>query len=309
MIDKYPNSQFIEVYGTNYHIVDIDEAEENYFYKATVYNVIVDDGSFNYVDGDAPLSTNDIAVTDYFIESYNFYKDEDIGIGDYISINGVKFKICGVVQTSYNNYKGNDQTDLFRNMAFQENLEYYNAFYLSALGQDRWWKEMTYFEEYVKYNKVTTAEIKNATVIFRKETNKYSPGVITGNREISPRQGIVSRELWTDLLGMSITDSLANSYSISFICTNRTKYTLSFRSVGVYNSHATTFENPNDYEVILYEDTFKKFLNDNAGIGVVELVLILVVLIALVVVFKGQITKIVGDAFNSITSNANSIIK
>ena len=57
------------------------------------------------------------------------------------------------------------------------------------------------------------------------------------------------------------------------------------------------------------KNTFRKFMNDNTGIGVVELVLILVVLIALVLVFKGQITKIVGDAFNSITNNADSIIK
>ena len=52
----------------------------------------------------------------------------------------------------------------------------------------------------------------------------------------------------------------------------------------------------------------QQFKNDNSGIGVVELVLILVILIALVVIFKGQITKIVTDAFNSITNNADSII-
>ncbi len=56
------------------------------------------------------------------------------------------------------------------------------------------------------------------------------------------------------------------------------------------------------------KDTFRKFANDNSGIGVVELVLILVILIALVVIFKGQITKIVSDAFNSITNNADTII-
>ena len=38
------------------------------------------------------------------------------------------------------------------------------------------------------------------------------------------------------------------------------------------------------------------------------LVLILVILIALVVIFKGQITKIVSNAFNSITNNADAII-
>jgi len=54
--------------------------------------------------------------------------------------------------------------------------------------------------------------------------------------------------------------------------------------------------------------TLKRFAEDNSGIGVVELVLILVVLIALVVIFKGQITKIVTDAFNAITGNADSIM-
>ena len=55
-------------------------------------------------------------------------------------------------------------------------------------------------------------------------------------------------------------------------------------------------------------DIMKRFSEDNSGIGVVELVLILVILIALVVIFKDQITKIVSDAFNSITGNADTII-
>ncbi len=56
------------------------------------------------------------------------------------------------------------------------------------------------------------------------------------------------------------------------------------------------------------KELMKKFAYDNSGIGVVEIVLILVVLIALVIVFKTQITGIVQDAFDNITSNANSII-
>ncbi len=56
------------------------------------------------------------------------------------------------------------------------------------------------------------------------------------------------------------------------------------------------------------KETLSRFKNDNSGIGVVELVLILVILIALVVIFKNQITRIVTDAFNSITNNADTII-
>ena len=48
---------------------------------------------------------------------------------------------------------------------------------------------------------------------------------------------------------------------------------------------------------------------NNAGIGVVEIILILVVLIALVLIFKDQITKIVEDAFTAITGNADAIIQ
>ncbi|MBP5330869.1 MAG: holin, BlyA family protein [Lachnospiraceae bacterium] len=56
------------------------------------------------------------------------------------------------------------------------------------------------------------------------------------------------------------------------------------------------------------KEALSRFKNDNSGIGVVELVLILVILIALVVIFKNQITRIVTDAFNSITNNADTII-
>lgn len=45
------------------------------------------------------------------------------------------------------------------------------------------------------------------------------------------------------------------------------------------------------------------------GIGVIEMILILVVLIGLVLIFKDQIETIVTNAFNSITSDAGQIIK
>lgn len=56
------------------------------------------------------------------------------------------------------------------------------------------------------------------------------------------------------------------------------------------------------------KNTMKCFFKDNSGIGVVELVLILVILIALVVIFKSQISRIVTDAFSSISNNAQTII-
>jgi hypothetical protein len=46
---------------------------------------------------------------------------------------------------------------------------------------------------------------------------------------------------------------------------------------------------------------------DNRGIGVVEIVLILVVLVALVIIFKDKIMEIINNAFGSISQGTNSL--
>ncbi len=47
--------------------------------------------------------------------------------------------------------------------------------------------------------------------------------------------------------------------------------------------------------------TVKQLLKDDSGAGVLEIILILVVLIALVVIFKEQLTALVQNIFGSIT--------
>lgn len=56
--------------------------------------------------------------------------------------------------------------------------------------------------------------------------------------------------------------------------------------------------------------TYKKpnFRKDNRGVGVIEIVLILVILIGLVLVFKEQITAIINNAFAAISGDAGKII-
>lgn len=46
---------------------------------------------------------------------------------------------------------------------------------------------------------------------------------------------------------------------------------------------------------------------DNRGIGVVEIILILVVLIGLVLIFKSQLTELVRTIFDKITSESSGI--
>ncbi|MCD8104029.1 MAG: holin, BlyA family protein [Lachnospiraceae bacterium] len=54
-------------------------------------------------------------------------------------------------------------------------------------------------------------------------------------------------------------------------------------------------------------DHINTFLHEEDGIGVVEIILILVVLISLVLIFKEQLTSIVNTIFSKITSQSNSV--
>jgi Flp pilus assembly pilin Flp len=52
---------------------------------------------------------------------------------------------------------------------------------------------------------------------------------------------------------------------------------------------------------------FKNFLLDEEGIGVVEMILIVVVLIGLVVLFKSKLTTLVTNIFSTITERAGEV--
>lgn len=53
--------------------------------------------------------------------------------------------------------------------------------------------------------------------------------------------------------------------------------------------------------------TLKNFIKEDDGMGTVEVILIIVVLVGLVVIFKGQLTKLVGETFDRITGQASSL--
>lgn len=53
--------------------------------------------------------------------------------------------------------------------------------------------------------------------------------------------------------------------------------------------------------------TFRDFLKEEDGMGTVEVILIIVVLIGLVIIFKTQITQIVNNIFEKISSQSNRI--
>lgn len=52
---------------------------------------------------------------------------------------------------------------------------------------------------------------------------------------------------------------------------------------------------------------WKRFWTEEDGIGTVEMILILVVLIALVIIFKNQLTSLVNEIFDKITSQSRLV--
>ncbi len=51
----------------------------------------------------------------------------------------------------------------------------------------------------------------------------------------------------------------------------------------------------------------RQFLTEEEGMGTVEIILIIVVLVGLVIIFKSQITQVVNNIFKKITSQANTV--
>lgn len=60
--------------------------------------------------------------------------------------------------------------------------------------------------------------------------------------------------------------------------------------------------------MIMWKEDLKRLLEDESGIGVIEIVLILVVLIGLVVIFRTNINTLLNTIFDSINSQAEGIL-
>ena len=54
--------------------------------------------------------------------------------------------------------------------------------------------------------------------------------------------------------------------------------------------------------------TFRNFWGEEQGIGTVEVILLLFVIIGLILIFKKQITALVENIFDSITSESDEVL-
>lgn len=55
------------------------------------------------------------------------------------------------------------------------------------------------------------------------------------------------------------------------------------------------------------DNVLREFLNDESGMGVVEIILIIVVLIGLVVIFQSNIKSVVSSIFTKINSGVSKV--
>lgn len=61
------------------------------------------------------------------------------------------------------------------------------------------------------------------------------------------------------------------------------------------------------FNLIRIKNSIRNFIEEEDGIGTVEMILILVVLIGLVLIFKSQLTSLVNSIFDKINSQAGRV--
>lgn len=70
---------------------------------------------------------------------------------------------------------------------------------------------------------------------------------------------------------------------------------------------AGVYENAEEMQAAAAEENEAEFQKNNRGMGTVEIILIIVVLVGLVLIFKNQITQIVNSLFGKITQQTGGI--
>lgn len=63
----------------------------------------------------------------------------------------------------------------------------------------------------------------------------------------------------------------------------------------------------NRKERLMVVNSLKRFLKEEDGVGVVEVILILVVLVGLIIIFKAKLTVLMNKIFSTITERADTL--
>lgn len=229
--EKYSGSRLIELTDANFNINPYN-LPEDYFYRPEINNILIYDSKFE-IEGFEPVEENEIAITDYLLESLSFYGYTNV---DTLTLDGNTYKVVGIVKTNYQEFKNiNFNKDEYSRLAFEENLKVYNAIFASYLSRVYMINHMNSYKETVSTTVYAGKEDPKTTYheITIYNANK-SRNLIHGKWDGSKGYGIISSALF-EQMGLTRDDiTLGKRYILySF---SKTKYNIGIRLTGIYES-------------------------------------------------------------------------
>ena len=245
LIMKYPGSFFIDQYDTWIDINPESRMEEDFFVPV-IKNIIIADYRMNIV-GEKPKTDNEILISDYVLASIEYYqRRKDVKT---IEIDGTIYDIVGVVNTDYEDFLVADFTNEYVKMAFEENLNFYNAIYTTYSGYYYMLDQMTSYRESIS---VTLSTANSVTPV-----TKYADVIVTKNggqsllagRYHGKREAIISSALFYDALDMKISD-LGNRRV--FYTYTKSRYSIAPDISGIFESDENI--------IVVHESEFKEYV-------------------------------------------------
>lgn len=233
--NKYENANFIEKYIT-YINLNTSHKEESDIYAEEVKNILVTDDIKNYYGSKPFPYSNEIMITDYLLDSYHYYVG-DVNYDEIIlNVDGVWCNVVGVVMTDYKESSKFDRKDKFSEMAFLENLEYYNSIITTKECYDTIFNQMTCYNESIIYRYKDNGETR--TIYDR--IGIYSEKDINILKVVNPQYGVsenfiaVSKPLLEEIIGTNMDSAEISSFY--FIGYSKARVKISYQIGAVYES-------------------------------------------------------------------------
>lgn len=216
-----------------------------YFYQEEIKNLLIYNDTF-VVNGSLPVNNTEILISDYVLASIKYY--QGLEAITQLKIDGVLYKIVGVVVTGYEKFLNADFKNDYVRMAFEENLAVYNAVYTTELGYQYMRNQMTSFKEiasFTVYSGAATPTTKFEEVMVSKNR---TVNIVRGNTIMGNGYGLVSRAFFEKALETPI-NQFQSGTRVTLYCYSRAKYRISVRISGIFES--------DDYEIIMTNTDFK----------------------------------------------------
>lgn len=244
---EYENSLMLEQYDSRINIntsgVNISD-----FYRPEISSIII----FNYAldfEGEVPYESDEILVTDYVMEAMKHYQNKnDINT---LEIDGLTYKIVGVVNTDYEYFISADMENEYTRMAFEENLNFYNSIFVSFNGHSNIVNNMTSYHEQISFlvrSSGPTPVAKYANVLVTKEGGQ---SLIAG-RMHGKGEAIVSSAFFTDVMGLGL-NRIDDYQRYIFYTHTKARYSISPYLTGVFDS--------DEYIIVVNQSDFDEYKN------------------------------------------------